>query len=80
MKALGRFRYRTAVAMVQGDHIVPFASAAINPTLPALTLDKGRHWRWSLSHAGFTDTFGGILEAKFSQETPLDFAAVPLQV
>ncbi|RHY45521.1 hypothetical protein DYB30_013861, partial [Aphanomyces astaci] len=59
MAALKAFDHRTAVAMLQGDYIVPRASAAIQPYMP--TLPRPPHpsnhpgWQWSVAYSGFAD-------------------------
>ncbi|ETW03754.1 hypothetical protein H310_05122 [Aphanomyces invadans] len=72
MKALKAFDHRTAVAMIQGDHIVPYASAAIQAhvTHPCRDLlgPSNCSWQWTLAHSGFsepTSKFTTLLHATY---------------
>ncbi|KAF0732381.1 hypothetical protein Ae201684_010490 [Aphanomyces euteiches] len=79
MAALGGFQHRTAIAMIQGDHIVPYASAAIHPRVlePAFIKPSDGPWQWTLSYSGFdhTSAFGSFLAATYPEDAnddPLD--------
>ncbi|EQC34935.1 hypothetical protein SDRG_07733 [Saprolegnia diclina VS20] len=70
MQALARFKHRTAIAVIEGDQLVPYASASMNPNpLPEMPphKDSSSVWQWTMLHDGFADTsaFGAKLSAKY---------------
>ncbi|KAF0714638.1 Aste57867_3772 [Aphanomyces stellatus] len=68
MTALAAFQHRTAIAMIQGDHIVPYASAAIHPrVVETAPFERANSfgWRWTMSHSGFGDAFRRFLDVTY---------------
>ncbi|OQR87170.1 hypothetical protein THRCLA_10492 [Thraustotheca clavata] len=72
MQALQKFKHRTAVAVIEGDQLVSYASASMNPNLiEKMPTHKGsnENWQWGMLHDGFSKTtkFGSMLYDTFEE-------------
>ncbi|KAH9145389.1 hypothetical protein AeRB84_010742 [Aphanomyces euteiches] len=57
MRSLAKFRHRTLVGLVDGDHLVPRASSCLIHVHPNIVLREESLYCWSVGHSGFPDSF-----------------------
>ncbi|RHY50113.1 hypothetical protein DYB34_006472 [Aphanomyces astaci] len=64
--ALKRFRHRTLVGLIHGDHLVPHASSCLTTVVPDVPrVEPAQSWQWTLVHSGIDKgdaTLGGFAQ------------------